>query len=100
MTDATRYPIMTAERAYHVSACSDWIDARLRASDAGMLRCYVAQNALAVLSQIGLADVTSTPEELRVTIYGITATTRASAAGVLREWQARAKDRLAAGWQP
>ncbi len=94
----SRHPMMTAERAFHVEACCAWIDQKLGDNDR-MLPRYVAQNMLATLSNLDIATVTSTPEELRITMYGISATASSSPAAVLREWQAQAKDRLAAGWQ-
>jgi hypothetical protein len=98
MTAPARHPILTAERAYHVDACCAWIDRTLYGDEA-LLPGYAAQHALALLTNIGIAEATVSPEMVRITIYGITGTSVRSVSGALRDWQDRAKDRLQAGVQ-
>lgn len=91
-------PGMTEDRALDVMAYAALIDATLFDPEA-LIPGYAAQNMLARLSATGKANVTSGFDGLRMTMLGIAAHSSGSAYGLLRDWQNRAKDRLAAGVQ-
>ena len=95
---ATNQPILTEDRALDVMAYAALIDQALFDEEA-LIPGYAAQHLLARLSATGKATVTSGYDGLRMTMLGIHASSTGSAYGLLRDWQHRAKDRVAMGAQ-
>lgn len=91
-------PVLTEDRALDVMAYAALIDATLFDPEA-LIPGYAAQHLLARLSATGKATVTSGFDGLRMTMLGIHASSTGSPYGLLRDWQNRAKDRLAMGAQ-
>jgi hypothetical protein len=89
--------LLTEERALHVAAFVALIDATLQPDGDTLLPRRASEALLARLSATGIGTVTSTPDTLRLTLFGITATSDGSAWGLLRNWQTIARDRLAPG---
>lgn len=104
MTAAPRHPVLTEERALHVAAFSALIDANLFDPEE-LLPARAAQNLLARLSHTGIAQVCSTTDGLRMSMFGITATSSGTATssvsvyGLFRAWQEAARTRIEAGVQ-
>lgn len=98
MTAPSRHPMLTEERALHVAAFVALIDATLNGGEALVPR-FASQDLLARLTATGIATATSTPDNLRLVMFGIPAISDGSAYGILRNWQAAARLRLAAGVQ-
>lgn len=98
MTAAPRHPVLTEERALHVAAFSALIDANLFDPEE-RLPGQAAQRLLARLTATGIAEATSTAAGLRMSMFGITATSSGSVYGLFRDWQDKAKLRIQAGVQ-
>jgi hypothetical protein len=94
MNDASQTPRLDLARALHIAAMGALIDETLAHEHADHRKTQGA-SLLKMLTNAGLAAVHAKTLTVSLTLYGITATSKAGPHGLLRAWQSAARDRIA-----